>query len=236
MTAPPSSTGSPETPPAVARLVARERVRAMESLAGAIAHEIRAAVLGVTSAAQLLRYSIAPDPVAEKSLGRILQEAERLGALHEALSEYATEVPPRLAADDPDGVWITVIRGLRGALEAKSVSITHSAAAPRATSLVDADQMARAYERVVHYALGRIRAGDELAVVSTVDDTSWQSTISIGPESGPPVKTGEFERPAFLLALAHRTLVAHGGEVTEHHADDASLLVTIRLPLSSPPE
>src|SRR3954463_9058387 len=95
--------------PAVSRLIARERVRAMESLAGTIAHEIRSAVLGVTSAAQLLRYSLPADPVAEKSLGRILLESERLSALHEALSEYATELPPRFLALDPDELWRSVI-------------------------------------------------------------------------------------------------------------------------------
>src|SRR3954465_4067648 len=87
------------------RVIARERVRAMESLAGIIAHEIRSSVLGVTSAAQLLRYAVPQDPVAEKSLGRILQEAERLSTLHEALTEYATELPPRLASGDPDSIW-----------------------------------------------------------------------------------------------------------------------------------
>ena len=56
---------------------ARERVHAMEALAAIIAHELRAGVVGVTSAAQLLRYSVPADPVAEKSLGRILQEGAR---------------------------------------------------------------------------------------------------------------------------------------------------------------
>src|SRR5215210_5968309 len=127
MTATPSPTNiAPESSAAVGRLVARERVRAMESLAGTIAHEIRAAVLGVTSAAQLLRYSVPHDPVAEKSLGRILQESERLSALHEALTEYSTEIPPRFATERPDAVWSEVIVNMRGALEASSVLLTHS--------------------------------------------------------------------------------------------------------------
>src|SRR5438067_10374188 len=120
-------TGLPETAAALGRLVARERVRAMESLAGLIAHEIRSTVLGVTSAAQLLRYALPPDPIAEKSLGRILQESERLSSLHEALSEYATAVPPRCAPVDPDGIWRAVITTMRGALEANSVQWTHAA-------------------------------------------------------------------------------------------------------------
>ena len=233
MSATPAPTNTmPESAIAVARLIARERVRAMESLAGAIAHEIRAAVLGVTSAAQLLRYSLPQDPIAEKSLGRILQESERLGALHEALTEYATEVPPRLAAGDPDAAWREVVGNMRGALEASSVVVAHASAAPRAVSSFDHQQLARAFERVVHYALGRAQAGSELDIVSSIDETEWVSTISLASASALVVKAGDFERPAFLLALAHRTLVAHGGAVTEHHGDDATLLVSIRLPLS----
>ena len=49
--------------------IARERVHAMEALAAIVAHELRAGVMGVTSAAQLLRYSVPHDPIAEKSLG-----------------------------------------------------------------------------------------------------------------------------------------------------------------------
>src|SRR3954463_8063361 len=107
--------------PSSARVIVQERVRAMESLAGIIAREIRSSVLGVTSAAQLLRYAVPQDPVAEKSLGRILQEAERLSGLHEALTEYATELPPRLADGDPDALWTQVVGNMRGALEANSV-------------------------------------------------------------------------------------------------------------------
>jgi hypothetical protein len=238
MTITPSSAGGvPESPSAVGRLVARERVRAMESLAGAIAHEIRAVVLGVTSAAQLLRYSLPSDPVAERSLGRILQESERLSALHGALSEYATEVPPRLVPGDPDDVWAEVIESMRGALEANSVLLTHASVGSPSRCLIDAEQLARAFERVVHFALGRVLPGAELDVVSSVDSGStWHSTLSVAASASLVSRQGgEFERPAFLLALANRTLVAHGGEVTEPHGD-ASLIVSIHLPLSSPVE
>jgi hypothetical protein len=239
MTATPASTNNaPEPSASVSRHIARERVRAMEALAGAIAHEIRAAVLGVTSAAQLLRYSLPQDPVAEKSLGRILQESERLSALHESLTEYATEVPPRFVPGDPDETWRAVIANMRGALEASSVTLTHASAGSRTRCSVDPAQLSRALERIVHYALGRVNSGSALDVVSSVDDDrTWSSTISISPDAPMNARpSGEFERPTFVLALAHRTLVAHGGDVTEHHGDDPSLLVSLRLPLSPPSE
>jgi signal transduction histidine kinase len=234
---PSTPTGAlPDSPAALGRLVARERVRAMESLASLIAHEIRSTVLGVTSAAQLLRYALPQDPVAEKSLGRILQESERLSSLHEALSEYATEVPPRFAPADPDALWHSVLANMRGALEANSVSITHVASPAPAVCLVDEEQMSRAFERIIHHAIGRGQAGSQLGIVSTVDaGAAWSSAISVvsSSRSNPKSASGDFERPTFLAALANRTLVAHGGEVVDPSGDDASLIVTVRLPLSS---
>jgi signal transduction histidine kinase len=223
----------PESP-AVGRLVARERVRAMEGLAGIIAHEIRSSVLGVTSAAQLLRYSLPPDPVAEKSLGRILQESERLSSLHEALSEYATEVPPRFMAADPDRLWSEVLTNMRGALEANSVSVTHIAATAGASCLLDEQQLTRAFERLVHHAIARGQSGCELRIESTVDEHDWRSTISVTRLGHAGARSvNEHERPTFFFALANRTFVAHGGEAADHAASQSPHLVTVRLPLST---
>jgi light-regulated signal transduction histidine kinase (bacteriophytochrome) len=211
---------------------ARERVHAMESLAAVIAHELRAGVLGITSAAQLLRYSVPPDPVAEKSLGRILQESERLSAIHDALTEYATALPPRFTTADPDDVWTDVIRGMRGALEAKGVTLTHSA--KPSTARLDEEQLGRAFERAVHHTLGRVSSGAEVDVVSSNEDGWWSCAIAAREAS--QLARPEAERPSFSLVLAQRTLVAHGGEVVDHGAIDAPLLLTIRLPLSLHPE
>ena len=212
--------------------ITRERVHAMEALAAIIAHELRAGVLGVTSAAQLLRYSVPQDPVAERSLGRSLQEAERLSALHVALTEYATELPPRLVAGDPDAVWADVIRAMRGALEAKSVHVTHSGAS-RASVRLDGQQLARSFERLLHHALGRVQSGGEVDVISSVEDGAWISGISA--RSADSVVRPEPDRPGFLFVLAQRAIIAHGGDVVDHPAAEAPLLLTVRLPLSLSP-
>jgi light-regulated signal transduction histidine kinase (bacteriophytochrome) len=208
---------------------ARERVHAMEALAAIIAHELRAGVMGVTSAAQLLRYSVPQDPVAEKSLGRILQEAERLSALHEALTEYATELPPRFVAGDPDAVWAGVLRSMRGAMEAKAAQVTH-AAASRAAVRLDGDQLARSFERALHHVLGRVSPGAVVDIVSSIEGSAWTSTIA-ARETASVART-EVERLSFLFVLAQRAIVAHGGDVIDHPFGDAPLLLTIRLPLS----
>ena len=212
--------------------IARERVHAMEALAAIIAHELRAGVLGVTSAAQLLRYSVPQDPVAEKSLGRILQEAERLSALHEALTEYATELPPRLVAGDPDAVWADVIRSMRGALEAKGVQVTH-AGVSRSSVRLDGEQLARSFERSLHHAISRVQAGGEVDVISAVDNGSWTSTISA--RSINSLVRADNDRAGLLFLLAQRAILAHGGEAVDHPPGDAPLLLSVRLPLSLQP-
>jgi hypothetical protein len=200
----------------------------MEALAAIIAHELRTGVMGMTSAAQLLRYSVPQDPVAEKSLGRILQEAERLSALHEALTEYATEPPPRLVGGDPDSVWAGTLRRMRGALEAKGVRVTHAAAG--ASVRLDGDQLARSFERALHHAVGRVQPGAIVDIVSSIEANSWTSTVSAREPS--EVTRTEFERPGFLFVLAQRAIIAHGGDVVDHQPGDAPLLFSIRLPLS----
>jgi light-regulated signal transduction histidine kinase (bacteriophytochrome) len=209
--------------------IARERVHAMEALAAIIAHELRAGVMGVTSAARLLRYSVPQDPVAEKSLGRILQEAERLSALHEALTEYATELPPRLVNADPDAVWAGVLRMMKGAIEAKGIQVTHAAASRSAVRL-DGDQLARSFERTLHHALGRVQAGAVIDIVSSLEGNSWTSTIA-ARDAAQLLKT-DFERHSFLFVLAQRAIVAHGGEMVDHQSSEAPLLVSLQLPLS----
>jgi len=211
---------------------ARERVHAMEALAAIIAHELRAGVVGVTSAAQLLRYSVPADPVAEKSLGRILQEAERLSALHEALTEYATELPPRLFPGEPDAVWTDVLKSMRGALEAKGVQVTHSSTRGRVR--LDRDQLGRSFERVLHHALAKVHSGSTLDIISSVDDAWWICTVSARDAAS--LAKAESDRPSFLLVLSQRAFVAHGGEVVDHPGSEAPLLLSLRLPLSLHPE
>src|SRR5206468_3491159 len=107
------------------------------------------------------------------------QESERLSSLHEALSEYATEVPPRFAAIDPDALWRKVVANMRGALEASSVVLTHVPSPLPASCLIDEEQMTRAFERIVHHSIARGQAGSGLGIVSSIGaDGEWLSTIS----------------------------------------------------------
>src|SRR5205823_2415761 len=111
----------------------------------------------------------------ERSLGRILQESEHLSALHDALSEYATEVPPRRVSLNPDAVWTAAMTNVRAALEARGLRLKHLVSSPARVS-GDADQLTRAFERLLHHAVARASGSAEVIIESDAGAT-WTSTM-----------------------------------------------------------
>src|SRR5262245_35373168 len=104
----------------------RERVKIAQDVATALAHELRAPVFAIASAGRLLRYRITDDPVADKNIGRIMREAERLNAIVSALLDYGRPDPVNLSPANPDDVWMSVLESHRGALEAKALLARHT--------------------------------------------------------------------------------------------------------------
>ena len=175
MTAAEPDLGSPITTPA--RTSPRERVKASQDMAAALAHELRGPVFGITSAAQLLRYRITDDPVVEKNIGRILREAERLNSLVATLLEYGRPEPVRLAPANPDDVWVQVLADHRGALEAKALLARHTPAEPRIVCDVDPDQLGHAFSNALANAIDAAPEGTDLAILSSSIDGGWESSL-----------------------------------------------------------
>src|SRR6478736_4149658 len=107
-------------------------------VAAGIARELRQPLLAISSAAQLLRFRVAEDPVVEKNVGRILREVERLNAFTSALLDYASADAMHLAPADPDALWDEVLESERGRLESRALLIQHTRPEPAARCSVDA--------------------------------------------------------------------------------------------------
>jgi signal transduction histidine kinase len=207
----------------------REGVKVSQNVAAAIAHEMRNPVYAIASAAQLVRYRIADDPVMEKNIGRILREAERLNALVSALLEYGRPAPVRLELADPDEVWTDVLESHRGALESRALLVQHTPAEPRATCSLDAEQLALAFGNGLTNAIEATEEGGDLSVVSsTAADGTWTTSLRndgppLSPEIAPrvfePLATTKAGHAGIGLATAHRVVSEHGGTISLHSAD-----------------
>jgi two-component system, NtrC family, sensor histidine kinase AtoS len=240
MTAAEPDLGSPIA--ASARASQRERVKASQDMAAALAHELRGPVYGITSAAQLLRYRITDDPVLEKNIGRIMREAERLNTLVATLLEYGRPEPVRLAPANPDDIWSRVLADHRGALEARALLVTHIVAEPGAVCDVDPEQLAQAFANVLGNAIDAAPEGTDLAVSSsTTGGGAWESSLhNDGSPIAPDTLARAFEplvstkagHPGIGLAITDRVVGDHGGAVFLESAHGAGTTLTFKLPAS----
>ena len=223
-----------------ARDPTRERVKASQDVAAAVAHEFRTPVFGIAAAAQLLRYRVADDPVIEKNIGRILRDAERLNVLVAALLEYARPTPIRLQNGDPDDVWSRALAAQRGILESKALLVRHLAASPRSTCALDAEQLAQACGNLLANAIDAAPEGTDLTIESrAMPGGGWQSRLhNAGPAIASDVLARTFEpfvttKPGHAgigLAVAQRILVEHGGAVDLESGSDTGTTLTLTLP------
>ncbi|HEX6057517.1 MAG TPA: ATP-binding protein [Gemmatimonadaceae bacterium] len=218
----------------------RRRLEAVGELSAGIAHELRNPLLGISSAAQLLRFRAREDPVVEKNVGRILREVERLNRTVTALLEYGRTDPLRLAPGDPDVVWDTVIEEHRGQLESRSLHLERVRATRPAACPIDAEQLAKALHGALVSAIDAAPTASDLRLDSEIlGDGGWRCRLH---DSGAAIPADVLPRVFELffaarpggagigLALCRRIVEEHRGTVGVESAADRGTTVTITLP------
>lgn len=222
------------------RIAHRQRLEAIGEISAGIARELRNPLLGIASAAQLLRFRVRDDPVIERNVGRIIREVEHLNAVVSALLEYGRPAPLRVAEADPDAVWHDVLTAKRGLLESKALVMRHHAAHPRASCKIDREQITQVFVNVLANAVDAAPEGSDLTLASAVlPNRSWECRlhndgIPISPDVLPRVFELFFSTkpasPGVGLALCERILDDHGGTIGIESTADHGTTVTITLP------
>lgn len=232
---------SPESQPP-ARNSQRERLKASQDMAAALAHELRGPVYGITSAAQLLRYRVSDDPVVEKNIGRIMREAERLNSLVATLLEFARPEPIHLGPGNPDDVWARVLADYRGALEAKALLARHTPAEPRVACDVDPEQLGQAFSNALVNAIDSAPEGTDLMILSAgAANGAWESSLTNDGAVLPPETLSRVFEPlagaraghsGIGLAIAQRIVSDHGGTISIASDAQTGTTLTFKLPAS----
>jgi len=211
-------------------------------VAAGIARELRQPLLAISSAAQLLRFRVADDPVVEKNIGRILREVERLNAFSSSLLDYASAGTLHLAAADPDSLWDEVLDAERGRLESRALLLQRTRAEPAAHCPVDAAQVRRLFTELLENAVEAAPEGSDLALDTSMTDGAWCCRLrNAGPELAPDVLAHAFDlfdssRPGSAgigLALAQRIAEDHGGSLALGSGIDGTT-ATLILPVTPP--
>jgi signal transduction histidine kinase len=208
-------------------------------MAAGIARELRQPLLAISSAAQLLRFRVAEDPVVEKNVGRILREVERLNAFSSALLEYARTDALHVTSADPDALWDDVLENERGRLESRALLVQRARASSGVHCSVDTAQTKRLLTELLENAAEAAPEGSDLVLASAVADGAWRCELRNGGTLPPEAQERAFDlffttRPGSAgigLALARRIAEDHGGALTLQ-SDAQGTTATLTLPAS----
>ena len=224
----------------VGRVEQKRRLEAIGEVAAGVAHELRNPLFGISSAAQLLQFRVANDPIVDKNVGRILREVERLNRMVTSLLEFGRPHAAHLAPADPDDIWDEILDGERARLETKGLQLRRQHADRAVACLVDAGQLGQVYRNILVNACDAAPDGSELQLVAHALPTGgWRCRLTNGGPTIPPetlshvfefffsTKTGG---TGIGLALCQRIMDEHGGTIGIESSADVGTTLTVTLP------
>jgi signal transduction histidine kinase len=221
----------------------RARADAVTALGAGIAHEIRNPLNALSLQLQLLREQLQsperrPAALVEKA-DAMIAELRRVDTLVQDLLEVSRGGPPVTEPVAVDGVVEEALERL--APHARSVGASTSfAPASRRTLPLERARIYRALHNIVENAIDAAGSGGHVWI-TTRDDP--HSTVVVVDDDGPGIPPAERRRIFELfyttkrggtglgLALAHRAVESHGGEVEVLDRPGGGARFVVHLPL-----
>lgn len=221
-----------------ARVRQADRLASLGRMAANIAHEIRNPLGSLTGAIEALAAGGLPGDQRDRLANIVLRESGRLNDIIKNFLDYARPTPLARTAVDVTEVLDEIAVLLEHGAAAGRLKIARDYAGPLVWSL-DAQQFRQALWNLCLNAQEAMPQGGELRLAAAVHRGRLQITVSDTGEGIPAADLAQVFEPFFStktggsglgLALVHRIVQEHGGEIDVQSAPGFGTSFTVRLP------
>jgi len=220
------------------RMRQADRLATVGRMAANIAHEIRNPLASLTGAIEVLTSPLTADDARERLSQIVVRESERLNHIIKNFLEYARPAPLSIAAFDVAVAAEEVLLLLEHRASPGSLKVIREFA-PSIPWPVDAQQFRQILWNLCLNAVEAMPDGGELRVAAAVRAGTLEVAVS---DTGDGIGAGDLahvfepffstkpEGTGLGLALVHRIVQEHGGEIDVRSAPGLGTTFTLTLP------
>ena len=220
------------------RMRQADRLATLGRMAANIAHEIRNPLASLTGAIEVLTSPLTAEDARERLSQIVARESERLNHIIKNFLEYARPAPLSIATFDVAAAAEEVLLLLEHRASPGSLKVVREFA-PSIPWPVDAQQFRQILWNLCLNAVEAMPDGGELRVAAAVQGDTLEVSVS---DTGDGIGTGDLSHvfePFFStksegtglgLALVHRIVQEHGGEIDVRSAPGLGTTFTLTLP------
>jgi len=220
------------------RMRQADRLATLGRMAANIAHEIRNPLASLTGAIEVLTSPLTAEDARERLSQIVARESERLNHIIKNFLEYARPAPLSIATFDVAAAAEEVLLLLEHRASPGSLKVVREFA-PSILWPVDAQQFRQILWNLCLNAVEAMPDGGELRVAAAVRGDTLEVSVS---DTGDGIGTGDLSHvfePFFStksegtglgLALVHRIVQEHGGEIDVRSAPGLGTTFTLTLP------
>jgi two-component system sensor histidine kinase PilS (NtrC family) len=225
-----------------ARMRQADRLAALGRLSANIAHEIRNPLASLTGAIEALAAGATIGEERDRLTQIVLRESERLDHMIKAFLDYARPTPLTTERVDVSDIVEEVLVLLEHRELPPGLKIVR-AVPPALLWQVDQHRLRQALWNLCLNAVQAMPGGGELRVSAATDDRALRIAVSDTGEGIAPADIGHVFEPFFStkaggsglgLALVHRIVHEHGGDIEVQSATGLGTTFVLALPARRP--
>jgi signal transduction histidine kinase len=226
-----------------AGLIQAERLSAILQMVNGLAHESRNALQRAQSCLDLLELGLGDDEEQRRIAARIRLALSDLHQNYEGVKEYASPIVLTKSRTDLRQLCQTVFDELTGSLVKSHASLSFASGPPCGNAMVDPARMRIVFRNLFGNSIAAggndaeidIRCQeavlrDQPAIEMHIRDYGGGMDPSMESRLFEPFATTKQHGTGLGLAVCHRVITAHGGEISAVNHADGGLDVKILLP------